>query len=364
MTLQAAISLGVEVRVLATTADESAALVAHHVTLGSPTSTDDVAALAAGCAVVTFDHEQVDPASLRELEAAGIVLRPSAATLSAIVDKREQRALLTSWGLPAPRHTTAATTDEMVTLGGEWGWPLVLKAGRGGYDGRGVWVVDDDVAAAAVLRQVGEAVLVEEYLRIEHELAVLGVRGVDGELRCYPVVETIQDDGICRAVIAPAPLDDALLAQAVRLATLAASRLDVVGIFAVELFLVDGDRLLVNEVSTRPHNTGHFSIATTATSQFENHVRAVLGLPLGDPSLLTGSAVMVNIIGADPVVDPRSQLAAALTVPGAQVHLYDKEPRSGRKLGHVTVAGPDTAANEVAAWAAVDALGAKGRPGT
>lgn len=364
MTYQAAISLGIEVHVLATAPDESAARIAHDVVLGSPDATADVLALAASCDVVTFDHEQVDPVSLREVEAAGVVLRPSAATLSAIVDKREQRLLLTEAGLPAPRHTTAATADEITALGAEWGWPLVLKAGRGGYDGRGVWIVDDATAAADVLEHLGEAALVEEHVAIERELAALGVRGVDGDVRMYPLVETVQHDGICRVVRAPARTTDGLEERALGLGRSVAAVLDIVGIFAVELFQTTAGRLFVNEVSTRPHNTGHFTIATCATSQFENHVRATLGLPLGDTTLLTGAATMVNVIGADPCVDPRDRLADALAVPGAQVHLYDKAARAGRKLGHVTVAGPDQAATEAAAWAAVEALGAKGRPPT
>lgn len=363
MSYQAAISLGVDIRVLATAPDESAARVAHDVVLGSPDAAADVLALAAGCDVVTFDHEQVDPVSLREIEAAGVVLRPSAATLSAIVDKRDQRRLLAEAGLPAPRHATVAAAGELAALGEAWGWPLVLKAGRGGYDGRGVWIVDGPVAGGDVLDHLGDTVLVEEHVAIACELATLGVRGVDGEVRLYPVVETVQDDGICRVVRAPAPVPEPVVASAHELGRTVADTLDIVGIFAVELFLTTTGELYVNEVSTRPHNTGHFTIATCGTSQFENHVRAVLGLPLGDTSLLTGTATMVNVIGADPCVDPRSRLADALAVEGAQVHLYDKAARPGRKLGHVTVAGPDQAAAEATAWAAVEALGAKGRPG-
>jgi 5-(carboxyamino)imidazole ribonucleotide synthase len=341
MMVQAAIPLGITVRLLAATADDSAALVWPNVLVGSPDSLDALRELAASCDVVTFDHELVDPGHLAALEAEGYTLRPSATTALFAQDKGYQRARFHERGFPVPPHRFVESMRDITEFARAHGWPLVAKSRRGGYDGRGVWVVPDEAAAARLLdetRASGVTLLVEQFLRIERELAVLVARRPGGEAVVYPVVQTVQVDGICHEVHAPAPVSAALAAEAEQLGRAVADAIDVSGILAVELFVVEG-RLVVNELAVRPHNSGHFSIEGSATSQFENHLRAVLDLPLGGTAMRAPVAVMANVLGGREGRDPRAALADALAVEGAHVHLYGKGPRPGRKLGHVTVVG-------------------------
>jgi 5-(carboxyamino)imidazole ribonucleotide synthase len=344
MTYQAGISLGLTVRLLAGEAGESAARIGAEVVIGSPTSAEDLAGFAAGCDVLTFDHELVDAEQLAVLERAGHILRPRAATVALVQDKRRQRAELEALGFPVPPHRPAVSLAEVVGFGAAHGWPVVAKAARGGYDGRGVWVLRDAGAARALLQQTagqGLAFSIEAWVPLERELAVLVARRPGGEAVVYPVVETVQRDGICHELLAPAPLAPEVSARAARLGLEIAEAVGVIGILAVELFLV-GDRLLVNELAVRPHNSGHFSIEGCVTSQFENHLRAILDWPLGETSLTAPAVATVNVLGRS-TDELHGRLPRALAVPGACVHLYDKPPRPGRKLGHVTVTGTDPA---------------------
>ncbi|HEX2513545.1 MAG TPA: 5-(carboxyamino)imidazole ribonucleotide synthase [Chloroflexota bacterium] len=344
MTYQAGISLGLTVRLLATSPEESAALVGREVAIGSPTSGPDLDAFAATCDVVTFDHELVDATHLGALERAGHTVRPGAEVVALVQDKRRQRTTLSRLGLPLPEFRFVSTADEIAACGAEWGWPVVVKAARGGYDGRGVWVVPHPEGAAALVRETaarGVELLAEQWVPIEREVAVLVARRPSGEARVYPVVETVQRDGICHELLAPAPLSPALAGEARDLGLAVAEACGVTGILAVELF-VAGGRLLVNELAARPHNSGHFSIEGSITSQFENHLRAVLDWPLGDPSLAAPAVATVNILGRSSL-DPALALPQALAVPGVHVHLYGKPARPGRKLGHVTATGDDAA---------------------
>ena len=339
MTYQASIPLGIRFRVLADRATDSAAQVCPDVRLGDYHNLDDLLAFAAGCDVVTFDHEHVPGEHLAALQAAGVPLAPGGAALRFTQDKLAMRQELTRLGVPCPRFAPVADVDDVTQFAREAGWPVVLKAVSGGYDGRGVWVCDDASAAAAVLAH-GIALLAEEYVPFQRELAALVARSPHRQGAAYPVVETVQRDGVCHEVLAPAPgLSAARAEDAQRLALQLADSLGVTGLLAVELFEGAGAGLLVNELAMRPHNSGHWTIEGARTSQFEQHLRAVLDLPLGAPQPAAGQTVMVNVFGGqDPdLYDKYIHVMAA--DPGVKVHMYGKAVRPGRKIGHVTVTG-------------------------
>ncbi|MDP9356522.1 MAG: 5-(carboxyamino)imidazole ribonucleotide synthase [Chloroflexota bacterium] len=344
MMLQAAIPLGVRVQLLAERADDGAALVAPDVTLGRADDPAALVAFVAGCDATTFDHELVDAGALTALEAAGHALRPGAGTVALAQNKRRQRQLLGSLGFPVPPHRPVDAPSDLVEFGSEYGWPVVAKAGRGGYDGRGVWVLDGPAAAMEFLARVDPVaveLLVEAWVPIERELAVLVARRPTGEVVTYPPVETVQVEGICHEILVPAPVASGLVADAERLALAIATSIESTGVLAVELFQM-AEGLVVNELAARPHNSGHWTIEGATTSQFEQHLRAVLDWPLGSTALRAPAVATVNVLGRDEV-DPVRRLPAALAVDGVHVHLYGKAARPGRKLGHVTALGQDPA---------------------
>jgi len=344
MSAAPAAALGIGLRVLATDLDESAAQVIHDVVLGRHDDMEALRRLAEGCAVVTFDHEHVPPAHLEQLEAMGVAVRPGPSALFHAQDKIHMRRALTDIGVPCPRWRVVSAPDHVRDFAEEVGWPLVLKTSRGGYDGRGVWMVESPEQADEVMAvplSPGAQWLAEERIDFVQELSAQVARSPQGQGVAYPVVRTVQRDGICAEVVAPAPgLPAARAVQAQEIALRIAGDLNVTGMLAVELF-DDGYQLYVNELAMRPHNSGHWSIEGARTSQFENHLRAVLDLPLGDPSLVAPHAVMVNILGGD-VGDLYSAYRHVLARdPGVKVHLYGKQVRPGRKVGHVTVVGTD-----------------------
>jgi 5-(carboxyamino)imidazole ribonucleotide synthase len=340
MTTAAAVGLGIEFRVLAASPDESAAQVCAHTVLGDHRSAADVAAFAAGCDVVTFDHEHVPGDLIAAMEQAGTAIRPGGPALRYAQDKLAMRQALTSLGIGCPRFAVAADLAEVTKFGAQAGWPVVLKAVSGGYDGKGVWVCQTPAEAAAVLAH-GIDLIAEEHVPFERELAVLVARSPSRQGAAYPVVQTVQADGVCREVFAPAPgLDPDLAVEAERLGLQIAAELDVTGLLAVELFQTSAG-LLVNELAMRPHNSGHWTIEGAATSQFEQHLRAVLNLPLGATTALAPQAVMVNVLGGSEP-DLREGLTHVMALdPGVKVHLYGKPVVPGRKVGHVTVLGSD-----------------------
>jgi 5-(carboxyamino)imidazole ribonucleotide synthase len=341
MTSQAATGLGVGFRVLADDALDSAAQVVAGARLGDYRSLADLSAFAAGCDVLTFDHEHVPAPHLQALEQDGIQVRPGAAALRFTQDKLAMRERLTRLGVACPRFAPVRTVAEAVAFADEQ-WPLVLKAVSGGYDGKGVWVCESAAEVAEVLAH-GLDLIAEEYVAFDRELAVLAARSPHRQGAVYPVVQTIQRDGICREVIAPAPgLTPGRQAQAAELALRIADKLGVVGLLAVEMFETPAG-LMVNELAMRPHNTGHWTIEGARTSQFEQHLRAVLDLPLGSPRLAAPAAVMANVLGGDDedVYDRYIHVMAA--DPAVKVHMYGKQVRPGRKIGHVTVLGEDVA---------------------
>lgn len=346
MTHQAAVALGQSLRVLATGPDEPAALVASDVVLGRH---DDLAALrrfAVGCDAITFDHEHVPTEHLRVLVAEGVRVYPGPDALRHGQDKLLMRQTLAGLGVPVPPFREVTRPQDVVSFGAGYGWPCVLKATRGGYDGRGLWMLPTPTRArevAAELLAAGTPLLVEQCVAMRRELAVLVARSPFGQGAVWPVVQTVQRDGICVEVLAPAPGLDTELAQAgQQLALQVAGELGVVGVLAVELFEMPSGQLLVNELAMRPHNSGHWTIEGATTSQFEQHLRAVLDYPLGSTAPRAPACVMANVLGADtpPVMGMDERLHHLMArYPQAKVHLYAKPERPGRKIGHVTVCG-------------------------
>jgi 5-(carboxyamino)imidazole ribonucleotide synthase len=351
MTAAAAVRLGVEVAVLASRPDDPAVRFLPGTTVGDPTDPATLEAFVRRCGVVTFDHELVDVTLLADLERRGAALRPGPRALAVATDKQAQRLRFAEAGLPLPPHVLTTTAADVRAAADRLGWPVVAKVARGGYDGRGVAVLRDAVDLDAWDPGHALPAVVEPALDIEAELAVQIARRPGGETVVHPVVRTVQVDGMCHSVVVPSGLPDGVEAEAVAIARSVATAVDAVGLLAVELFLVDG-RLLVNEIAARPHNTGHHTIESCVTSQFENHVRGVLDLPLGDPSLRVPAAAMANVVGRSrdplhPGVDPG---------PGTTVHLYGKPPRPGRKLGHVTAVADDSTTAEARAHRLADLL--------
>jgi 5-(carboxyamino)imidazole ribonucleotide synthase len=355
MTAAAAVGLGATFRVLAESENESAALVTRDVTVGSHLSLPDISAFAAGCDVITFDHEHVPGPILARLEFDGVLVRPGSGALKYTQDKLAMRERLGALGVPCPRFAPVSSLADVVAFAerkaraGNTTWPVVLKAVSGGYDGKGVWVCESTGEVEEVLA-LGIPLMAEEFVPFRRELAALVARSPSGQGAAYPVVQTVQVDGICREVIAPAPgLNPDVAVEAEAMALKIAAELGVTGLLAVELFETGHGGLLVNELAMRPHNSGHWTIEGARTSQFEQHLRAVLDLPLGSCAPPEGTfTVMANLLGGtDPDVFDR-YIHVMAADPAVKVHFYGKEVRIGRKIGHVTiVGGPEDDVTEV-----------------
>ncbi|HEX7353496.1 MAG TPA: 5-(carboxyamino)imidazole ribonucleotide synthase [Mycobacteriales bacterium] len=344
MTHQAAIDLGVELIVLAASPQDPAVRAGAPAVYGPPDSRAALFELAERSDVLTFDHEHVPTDLVRELAAAGHRVYPAAAALEHAQDKLLARQAFSAAGYRVPPFAQLPDDEPGVgeRFAAEHGWPVVLKTSRGGYDGRGVEVVRDPSELSEVLgRWAGRQVLVEAHVPIAQELAVVGARTPSGRWVAYPVVRTTQRDGICVELAMPAPVAAEVADLAQSTARGIAEHIDAVGLIAVELFLDTSGDLVVNEIALRPHNSGHATIEAAVTSQFQNHLRAVLDWPLGATDLRVPAAAMVNVLGGPDSADPAGHLPAALAVEGANVHLYGKAPSPGRKLGHVTACGPD-----------------------
>ncbi|MEU5587580.1 5-(carboxyamino)imidazole ribonucleotide synthase [Streptomyces chrestomyceticus] len=363
MTHEAGIPLGIKFKLLSNAPQESAAQVVSEVVIGDHRDLDTLRAFARGCDVITFDHEHVPTEHLRALEADGIPVRPGPDALVHAQDKGVMRAKLDAIGAPCPRHRIVADPADVERFAaeingggaqrldeGRWpgdgrdgGFPVVLKTVRGGYDGKGVWVVRSSKEAAEPFR-AGVPVLAEEKVPFVRELAANVVRSPHGQAVAYPVVESVQVDGVCDTVIAPAPdLSDALSGQAQELALRIAHELGVVGHLAVELFETADGRILVNELAMRPHNSGHWTQDGAITSQFANHLRAVLDLPLGDPRPRARWTVMANVLGGDYPDMYSAYLHCMARDPRLKIHMYGKDVKPGRKVGHVNTYGDDLA---------------------
>lgn len=355
---EASSSVGVSVTVLAASPDDPAITTCEHAVIGDSHDVNAIDLLSRDVDVITFDHELVNLDDLAQLEHRGFIVRPSAASLRFAVDKAFQRQALSDAGLAVPRFLAVGSSSDsrvsefLDTLDG----PPVLKAARGGYDGRGVLFPADRVEAVAMIDELSATgdVLIEERLELLGEVAQLVVRGIDGAIELYPLVTTVQSDGMCVEVRVPAEVSTQLVDDASALGRKIATLIGVVGILAIELFVTSAG-LVINEVALRPHNSGHWTIEGAVTSQFANHLRAVSGQPLGDTSATQPFAVMVNLVGGE---EP-SSLDAAQSIPGALVHDYAKSWRPGRKLGHVTALGDDAQLAHVTAWKSARAYGTK-----
>ncbi|CAN7459574.1 5-(carboxyamino)imidazole ribonucleotide synthase [Terrabacter sp. LjRoot27] len=348
-----AVELGVQLSVLAESDTAAAALVVPSSPVGEHTDLETVRAFAQHCDVITFDHEHVPPAVLEALEADGVAIHPTRAALNFAQDKLAMRERLTDLGIACPRWARATTAEEVTAFGDDVGWPIIAKTPRGGYDGKGVAVASSASDLTDWISRIGEpgplehGLLLEEKVDFVRELAVLIARSPSGQAAAWPVVETVQTDGICTEVLAPAPALDADLASVATEAALRiAGELGVTGVLAVEMFEVrpgtgGTSAYVVNELAMRPHNSGHWSMDGAVTGQFEQHLRAVLDLPLGDPRPRAPWTVMANVLGGDYEHLYPAYRHIMARDPGAKVHVYGKGVRPGRKIGHVNVSGPD-----------------------
>ncbi|XCW02647.1 5-(carboxyamino)imidazole ribonucleotide synthase [Streptomyces sp. HUAS MG47] len=342
MTHEAGIPLGIKFKLLSDTPQDSAAQVVSEVVIGDYRDLDTLRDFARGCDVITFDHEHVPAEHLKTLEADGVVVRPGLDALVHAQDKGVMRAKLDEIGAPSPRHRIVADPADAAAFAAEvGGFPIILKTVRGGYDGKGVWFVRSEEDARDPFL-AGVAVLAEEKVEYVRELAANIVRSPHGQAVAYPVVESQQVDGVCDTVIAPAPgLSEELSGQAQELALRIGRELGVVGHLAVELFETTDGRILVNELAMRPHNSGHWTQDGAITSQFANHVRAVLDLPLGDPRPRATWTVMCNVLGGDYPDMYTAYLHCMARDPQLKIHMYGKDVKPGRKVGHVNTYGDD-----------------------
>ncbi len=352
--------VGVEFSVLALNGDDSAVTTADRVVIGDPSDRAVLAELAREVDVVTFDHELVDLDLLEVLAREGATLRPGPSSLRYAVDKAYQRVRFAEHGLPVPRFIVVDSPNDpaLHAFLDTVAVAPVVKVARGGYDGRGVFFPERVGDVTALVESLDTVVVVEERLELRGELAQLLVRACDGEVAHYPLVTTVQSDGMCVETRFPSQFPE-LAGQAATLGHEVAELVGAIGIIAIELFVTDAG-LVINEVALRPHNTGHWTIEGAATDQFSNHLRAVSGQRLGPTDPVVTHAVMVNVVGADEPAMP----AAGRAVAGAFVHDYGKAWRPGRKLGHVTAVDDDAERARVTAWAGALAYGTRTREAT
>ena len=331
MSIAPATALGVDLLLLAADSKDSGAQVTNHV-VGDYTDLETVRNFSKRCDLITFEHELIPLSIIKTLEAEGVVVRPSSEAFIYSQDKAAMRQKLRAF--PAPNFQVVTDADSIKDF------PVIAKAISGGYDGRGVWKIKTQTELAELLKNVGK-LLIEELIDFDYEIAVMVARSPHGQATTWAPTQTIQKDGICVMTISPAPLlSVALSERAQRLALDIASEVGVVGVMAVEMFVKD-EKLFVNELAMRPHNSGHWTIEGSHTSQFEQHLRAVLDLPLGDPAMTAPVAVMGNVLGGEKVDMYRPYLHLMARTPGLKFHHYKKDVRPGRKIGHVTLIGED-----------------------
>ena len=346
MMIEPALAMGLEIKVFAESEDSSAAMAATKV--GDYTEISEVREFAKSVDVLTFDHEHVPLNILETLEAEGFSVQPPSKALKFAQNKLLMRARLAELGLPMPAWAEIKTADELDSFVAENGGVAILKTPIGGYDGKGVAVVRSAADASDWLANIeafGGSLLAEQKVEFVRELAQLVARRPNGEIKHWPLVQTVQRNGVCSEVLAPAPnVTEGQLSKAATIAESVANGLGVTGVLAVEMFETADGRFFINELAMRPHNSGHFSIEGSITSQFEQHLRAVLDLPLGSSESVANHAVMVNLLGVDDKNDFVNVYPKALSShPTAKFHTYGKSARKGRKMGHVTVIGNDEA---------------------
>ncbi len=334
--------LGLELIVQTPKVDDPAVSIAEDTVFAAVDDAGATEILGTQSDVITFENEFVNLDALFLLAKQGMCFRPGLSALSPLLDKYEQRCYLQDLGLPVPQFVAIAKSDKSENIGSqiaEFSFPVVLKARRHGYDGQGTYIINDLASLSTLVNESQTPFLVEEFVPFSKELAIIAARGVDGEIVTYPVVETQQEQQVCRRVIAPADITPEQAQEIVAIAKTILTNLEVVGVFGIELFLTADGKILINEIAPRTHNSGHFSIDACETSQFEQHLRAVAGLPLQSTRLKFPGAVMINLLGYEnsesDYQEKREQLAA---IPQAHLHWYEKsESRPGRKLGHITV---------------------------
>ncbi len=343
MSAEAASRLGFRVAVLEAEEGSPAGQISAYEFVGRWDDPELLNRFAKACDVITLENEFVDAHILRGLEAGGRPVFPNALTLTLVQDKARQKQTLESAGLPVPAFTSVSSASEIEQFAAEFGWPLILKARRNGYDGRGNFQLNGLVDISEGFQRLGapeRELMVEQFIPFTKELALMVTLGQDGSTAIYPVVETVQKNHICHTVTAPAEIAPTIANRAAEIGKRAIEAIGGVGIFGVELFLTESREILINELAPRPHNSGHYTIEACATSQFENHLRAVLGLPLGSTELIAPAA-MVNLLGTNQGLAVAKGMDKALGVAGANIHLYGKrESRPGRKLGHITALAP------------------------
>ncbi len=368
MTHQAAIDLGIELVVLAKSPEDPAVLAGAKAIFGDDKDVDSLFELAENCDVVTFDHELVPNEAIRSLEDSSFRVYPSSQSFMYSQDKLYARMKFKEAGFPIPDFTAVGPDkiEDVNSFTGGLFRPLVLKSRSGGYDGRGVWVVKEASQLRDVFSSIGGEVtgnvvrevkdvsgdrerflannasvdfIAEEYIDIVKEIAILGVRRQNGEFLTYAPIETVQRGGICNELFMPADISPDTSAQAKELATKIAEYIEVVGLVAIEMFIDSSGEILINELALRPHNSGHATIEAAYTSQFQNHLRAVLDWPLGSVEMKVPGVAMANILGSKSQTDPRTNISQISDFPSASLHLYAKKPVPGRKLGHVTMVG-------------------------
>jgi 5-(carboxyamino)imidazole ribonucleotide synthase len=354
MMVAPATAMGLGIKVLAETEGSSASIAATMV--GDYNELAIVREFAKTVDVITFDHEHVPLQILHALEAEGVAVQPSPSALQFAQNKLAMRRRLGELGLPCPNWAEVANEAELQEFIDANGGEAILKTPTGGYDGKGVRVVRHSSDAADWFGN--GPLLAEEKVDFVRELAQLSARSTTGEFRAWPLVQTVQLDGVCAEVVAPAPdASDATLSYAAEIARGVAEGLGVTGVLAVEMFEASDGRILINELAMRPHNSGHFSIEGSVTSQFEQHLRAVAGLPLGSTDMVAAAAVMINLLGVDDQNDFVSRYKEAMTLhPHAKLHTYGKQARKGRKMGHVTVVSEEPGWALSEARAAADVL--------
>jgi 5-(carboxyamino)imidazole ribonucleotide synthase len=343
MQAQAASRLGCQVRTIEKTENCPAASVVHDHQVGDWNDPATLIAWAKGCDLITLENEFVEADSLEKLEEAGFPVIPTSATMATVQDKLTQKQRLKDRGLPVPTFHSVSSKEDILAWGNELGWPLVLKKRKQGYDGKGNATIRDSDSITEAWETLGNGnfpLYVEAFCPFVKELAVMVVRSVSGSHVEYPVVETIQKDHICHVVTAPSSIDSALRTKASDLARQAIEAVDGLGCFGVEMFLTSEEDILINELAPRVHNSGHYTIEACRCSQFENHIRSILGWPLGDTSLVKRAAVMINLLGACDGPSLPGGIKEALQNPDAHLHIYGKsESRKGRKMGHLTLIG-------------------------
>jgi len=357
MTALPAMELGCEIVLLEKTENTPASCLAADILYGDWDDADNLLKLAEKVDVVSLENEFVDANSLKAVEEAGHHLFPSSATIAKVQDKLIQKQALSEVGISVTPFAEVNSRDELIQHAKELGWPLVLKARRNGYDGKGnATLHSEDDIEDAWLKLDGDAreLYVEGFCRFTGELAVMVTRGIDGTMVNYPVVESVQKDHICHIVRAPARINDELANQAIELARKAVTTIDGIGSIGVEMFLTEDNQIILNEMAPRVHNSGHYTIEACECSQFENHVRAITGMPLGSTKMVSPAAVMINMLGEEQGTGYPVGIDEALNVHGAHIHVYGKATTNiGRKMGHITALGETIeAAEEIANRAA------------